>query len=438
MTQGDGPWGALAWTYDRIGNRLSETRNSVTDTYAYVPNAAFGNSAQLDEIQLGAGSTRGFTYDAAGNQTQVDTAGDMVDRAYDDAGRLSRQERTTAAAVTSFLYDGRSFLRHAAGVTLDPPGAGTIFCDGFESGDLSAWGSGSSLCPTLATTEPTYSSEGILHRVAAPAQAHAVFYFAGRPIAQLAESGDFLYLTTDHLGTSILATGEAGSVEWQGGFEPFGADFSGASAAGVFLRFPGQWENESWAESGPGSGTGYNLHRWYQAATGRYNRPDPLGLRGGHHPYLFALSSPTTLVDPFGLYTIDDSCKCPNVDPPGSPGAGFGPSQLDDLERELGTWCQALAARITDKKLRKCLEKSCERGKIKCDRDCPPGMGGFNEPRVVLDVYRLVNRTANFCLNNLPGSIPTGWLGDAAIHEFSHGCRWRHRDGKGVPLDPGM
>ncbi len=306
LSQGDGPWGALAWTYDHIGNRLSETRDTATDTYAYVPNAALGNSAQLDEIQLGAGGTRSFTYDTAGNQTQVDTAGDAVDRAYDAAGRLSRQERATALAVTSFFYDGRSFLRHAAGVTLDPPSVGTIFCDGFESGDLTAWGSGSSLCPTLTTSEPTYSSEGILHRIAAPGQAHAVFYFAGRPIAQLAESGDFLYLTTDHLGTPILATGEAGSVEWQGGFEPFGADFSGASAAGLFLRFPGQWEDESWVESDLGAAVSYNVYRWYQPVAGRYARVDPLHLVFassfvGGNLYGYVAASPLNFVDPLGL-----------------------------------------------------------------------------------------------------------------------------------------
>ena len=58
LTQGDGPWGDLSWTYDRIGNRQSETRDGVMDTYAYVPNGAGGNSAQLQEIQLGAGGTR--------------------------------------------------------------------------------------------------------------------------------------------------------------------------------------------------------------------------------------------------------------------------------------------------------------------------------------------------------------------------------------------
>ncbi|MCP4846194.1 MAG: hypothetical protein GY901_14025, partial [Actinomycetia bacterium] len=71
LTQGDGPWGTRGWTYDKIGNRLTEIRDGQTDTYVYLPNLAGGNSAQLAEIQLGAGGTKTYAYDAAGNQTQV-------------------------------------------------------------------------------------------------------------------------------------------------------------------------------------------------------------------------------------------------------------------------------------------------------------------------------------------------------------------------------
>ncbi len=83
LTQGDGPLGDLAWTYDRLGNRLTETRDGVVDTYTYAANAAMGNSARLESIALGAGGTHTFAYDAAGNQTQVDAAGNVIDRTYD-------------------------------------------------------------------------------------------------------------------------------------------------------------------------------------------------------------------------------------------------------------------------------------------------------------------------------------------------------------------
>ena len=163
LTQGDGPWGDLAWTYDLLGNRLSETRDGVTDTYTYVANAAMGNSARLDEIQLGAGGTRSFAYDDAGNQDQVDSTGDVVDRTYDDAGACRARRRTAAGASTDFLYDGRSYLRLASGVAPDTSGTAGVFCDDFESGDTSAWDTGVGPCPpvdVLTTAEPTYKLRG--------------------------------------------------------------------------------------------------------------------------------------------------------------------------------------------------------------------------------------------------------------------------------------
>ncbi|NJL27104.1 MAG: hypothetical protein HC897_04065 [Thermoanaerobaculia bacterium] len=36
LTSGVGPWGNLAWVYDKIGNRLRETRGGVADVYSYV------------------------------------------------------------------------------------------------------------------------------------------------------------------------------------------------------------------------------------------------------------------------------------------------------------------------------------------------------------------------------------------------------------------
>jgi hypothetical protein len=43
LKQGDGPWGTRGWTYDRIGNRLTETRGTTTD------------NAQVDPVEAPAG-----------------------------------------------------------------------------------------------------------------------------------------------------------------------------------------------------------------------------------------------------------------------------------------------------------------------------------------------------------------------------------------------
>jgi hypothetical protein len=359
LTQGDGPWGDLSWTYDKTGNRLSETRDGVADSYAYMPNNAGGNSAQLQQIQSGAGGLQGYSYDLAGNQNQIDNAGDVTDRMYDDAGRLAQQERAGAQASTDFSYDGRSFLRRT--VSRVPVVAGTgVFCDGFESDDTSAWmdGGAGGTCFEESVSEPIYSSQAHLLGIDSGETTHYVFYFGDRPVAQLnGSSGTFSYVTADHLNTPVQAADGSGATVWTGGFEPFGGDYSGAGDAGIFLRFPGQWQEVSWAESS-GDTTHNNVHRWYGPSTGRYTRPDPINLGvlgsasrpqefplsalGSYHlamlrtgnpqheqAYLYSAQNPLLFSDPLGLFgpgalaTAGGAC----VDDT------FGPSAGDNRDR---------------------------------------------------------------------------------------------------------
>ncbi|MEO1083319.1 MAG: RHS repeat-associated core domain-containing protein, partial [Acidobacteriota bacterium] len=308
LTRGDGPWGDFAWTYDTIGNRLTEIKDGgFTDLYSYLPNsAAAGNLPKLDQITV-SGGIRTFQYDAAGNQTQVSAGGNVIDRSYDDAGRMALQERTSAEASSEFFYDGRSFLRSSFGREPAAPGAG-IFCDGFESGDTSAWDipGGGSTCLESLQTGPLYDSTGLLHSV----EATRVLYFAGRPVAQF--GAEALYLTTDHLGTPIQATDDLAAVSWEGGFEPFGTDYSGAQAAGIFLRFPGQWEDAAWGESGVGDEVSYNVHRWYQRTSGRYSTSDPIwsGRRREElNNYLYVSANPLKYFDPIGLQKTSVCCN---------------------------------------------------------------------------------------------------------------------------------
>ena len=126
-----------------------------------------------------------------------------------------------------------------------------------------------------------------------------VFYFAGRPVATLDKvtvssttTSTLRYLSTDHLGTPILVTSTAGAQVWQGGFEPFGKDWSSSP---TLLRFPGQWYDATW------NGLYYNLNRWYDNGRGRYTQPDPLLGKGDPNPYLYAHADPLVWVDPDGL-----------------------------------------------------------------------------------------------------------------------------------------
>jgi RHS repeat-associated protein len=98
------------------------------------------------------------------------------------------------------------------------------------------------------------------------------------------------------------------AAEWSGGpFELFGRDWQEGMAAAasenvIFLRFPGQWDDGRWSGADAGAGVYYNLHRWYEAGTGRYTRNDPLGFEGGDpNTYSYARAMPTVHRDRLGL-----------------------------------------------------------------------------------------------------------------------------------------
>ena len=331
LTQGNGPWGNRAWTYDKIGNRLTFARTSEpTQTYAY---SGTGHNPKLASITpapgLGTGSWS-YNYDPDGNQTSVlesEDEGAVQTTFYDVAadGRMKALRTDTGPSKTDFLYDGRGYLRE---------------------GRLTVTGSTDNLRVT-----PSYSSEGTLMARSEVRQytgstigpdgedlalaqmsneTTQLFYFAGRPVAQLTSGPELLYLTTDHLGTPVLATDTSGGAVWAGGVEPFGRTWtagpdnpdpelaagSGSGPIGqtatapvlrmitsekIFLRYPGQWVSDAFRVTGTQEEIYYNVHRWYGVGVGRYFQPDPLGLRAGINLFTYTQDRPMRLVDPDGM-----------------------------------------------------------------------------------------------------------------------------------------
>jgi RHS repeat-associated protein len=78
------------------------------------------------------------------------------------------------------------------------------------------------------------------------------------------------------------------------------------------LRYPGQYADEE-------SGLFYNYFRSYDARTGRYSQPDPIGLDGGWNRFGYVGANPLTGVDPLGL---SDAIALPML--PALPAAASG------------------------------------------------------------------------------------------------------------------
>ncbi len=115
-------------------------------------------------------------------------------------------------------------------------------------------------------------------------------------VAQVQPQPKVYYFITDHLGTPMKMTNEAGGVVWSADYRPFGEVSSGVSTIQNHFRFPGQYYEKE-------TGLHYNYHRYYQPKMGRYATPDPIGLSAGINPYLYVRGNAMNATDPFGLWS---------------------------------------------------------------------------------------------------------------------------------------
>lgn len=119
------------------------------------------------------------------------------------------------------------------------------------------------------------------------------------PLAQV-HDGVLHHLHTDHLGTPLEASDEAGAAAWQGIFKAWG-NLVALDEARIEqrLRFQGQYLDSE-------TGLHYNRFRYYCPGIGRFASQDPLGLAGGSNVFQYAPSA-LNWTDPFGL---EPSCPC--------------------------------------------------------------------------------------------------------------------------------
>jgi len=104
------------------------------------------------------------------------------------------------------------------------------------------------------------------------------------------------YVHTDHLGTPIALTDEAGAVQWKASYTPFGKAIVEVNNIAQDIRFPGQYFDQE-------TNLHYNYFRDYDPEIGRYIQSDPIGLNGGINTYGYVLGNPINGIDPFGLAT---------------------------------------------------------------------------------------------------------------------------------------
>ncbi|MEW6344530.1 MAG: DUF6531 domain-containing protein [Paraburkholderia sp.] len=118
------------------------------------------------------------------------------------------------------------------------------------------------------------------------------------PLAQETDRGIYP-VVSDQVGLPKALFDDQGKRIWSGGHTLWGRLLTGTNASNddgsvdTTLRFPGQWEDSE-------TGLSYNVHRFYDADSGMYLSPDPIGLSGGARTQGY-VAHPDKSVDPLGL-----------------------------------------------------------------------------------------------------------------------------------------
>ncbi len=271
LVSASGSYGNLAYAYDSVGNRTSETRNGVLNTYAYP-----ANSNRLSEIIRSTGN-RNFIYDSAGNMLQRTGDDNSVQTAtFNNANRMDSIK--VNGITTQYVYDG---LGQRTVKTLADGSREIYFYD--EDGHLLA----------------VANSTGAILR--------EYIYWEDQQIA-LINNGTLYFIHSDHLNTPQVITNAAKNVVWSADYEPFGKlTLAPGSTLNHVSRFPGQYaDNES--------GLYYNYYRDYDPSIGRYIESDPIGLEGGVNTYAYVNGNPTGYVDPTGEFGLPGAALGGGID----------------------------------------------------------------------------------------------------------------------------
>jgi RHS repeat-associated protein len=253
----------IDWTYDKVGNRLTETRPSGTVSYSY--NAGDELTSSSDGT-----TTTNYSYDADGRETGKGAAS----FGYDMAGDLT--SATVGGATTTYGYDGTGNRLSAS--------------SGSSTTNYSWDKNALSVLPQLA-----------LEKNGAGSLIRRFLYDATGPLQMQTPTTAYTYLQDNHGSVAALTT--AGSnVVTHYSYEPFGARTATGTPPDNPLGFHGQYQDLA---------TGvFNLRaRQYDSADGRFLSTDPVApalTEPYVSAYVYANDQPTLLMDPSGMLSARD------------------------------------------------------------------------------------------------------------------------------------
>lgn len=297
---GSSLWETGAYSYDSMGNILSETVGGWNATFTFV-----GSSPRLASATQ-AGNSSTIEYDAAGNEVNGNYQG------------LTLEMTNAPGSSVTHEYSCRNLMKRVVASVPPQPTRGLMcppFCSGppappqflytYDGRGVRVHVDGSNGTATDYVYTPELQLR-LMHDTDAGTTEFA--WLNGHAVAQIFQQSSTTRFTfTDHLGTPLLQTDSAGNIAWQAEYEPYGRLYqlrAGDSEEEQPLRLPGQ---EISAHSSAGPDEHYNIFRWYRSGWGRYTQSDPLGWVG--REYTYASDDPISNTDRLGLFDAGSAAK---------------------------------------------------------------------------------------------------------------------------------
>ncbi|WP_240477619.1 RHS repeat domain-containing protein, partial [Pectobacterium brasiliense] len=319
----DSHWGEQAFRLNGAGQVTAERRDEGRRRQARL----FGydseqNLCEVSQIAPGLGETLKVQDAVVQASARYDAAGRVIERGhtqyrYDDCGRLAVKRETRPGFRPKETYFDWDVQDRLVRVSL-PDGARWRYrYDAFgrrvskvREGQLPS-------AQAVARVAYRWDGDQLIGQQQYRADGSAArevqwVYEPGsfRPLAQVEAQGDSTqlhYIVTDLTGTARELCSEEGEVRWRGEQGLWGAHreerrpiplrryLGDAANEEVYceLRYQGQLFDAE-------TGLYYNRHRYYDAESGQYLSPDPIGLLGGNRPQAY-VHNPLEFCDPLGL-----------------------------------------------------------------------------------------------------------------------------------------
>ncbi|MGJ7528066.1 RHS repeat-associated core domain-containing protein [Variovorax sp. GB1P17] len=313
--------------YDTNGNRSSSTRavNGLSTNRTYTVGASSNQLTGFTQSINGASNTS-VTYGYNANGDLVSDG--LRSYTYDAEGRLgaSTTGATDVSPTTRYAHNALG-QRVFKTEPLYPPNQGNTADPGFMQSLIAfftkLWSPSTSQAEQLGYAY-VYDEQGTLIAEVgsggtnSAGQSQYIYLSTANgpmPIVAIVNGNTFA-VHSDHLNTPRKLTNADGQAVWQWSYSAFGEDkptlarnrfanpettpnpgSTNLSEVKFNLRYPGQYADEE-------SGLFYNYFRSYDARTGRYSQPDPIGLDGGWSRFGYVNANPLSLADSYGLATL--------------------------------------------------------------------------------------------------------------------------------------